>query len=59
MAFRDKNKVVVVAGDVVEANENLYRIKVIESYDLVTEVIAENMKTHKVETLLLRDVKKV
>jgi len=59
MAFKDKCNKKVSAGDLIEANENLYRIKVIESYDLVTEVIAENLKTHQVETLLLRDVKKV
>ena len=59
MAFRDKCNKKVSAGDIVEYKENLYRVKVIESYSMATEVIAENMKTHKVETLLLHDVKKI
>lgn len=59
MSFKDKNKIPVVAGDKIECNDKQYIIRVIESYDMATEVIAENLKTHKVETLLLRDVKKI
>lgn len=59
MAFKDRCNKKVTAGDIVESNSNLYRIKVIEEYVMATTVIVENLKTHQVETLLLRDVKKI
>lgn len=59
MAFCDKNKVPVQDGDIVEYKGKRYQIKAIESYDMATEIIVENIKTFKVETLLLRDVKKI
>lgn len=59
MAFKDKCNKKVTAGDIVESNDNLYRIKVIEEYVMATTVIAENIITHQIETLLLRDVKKI
>ena len=59
MAFQDKNNVDVVPGDIVEYNHKNYLIKFIESYMMATEVIVESLDTHQMETLLLRDVKKV
>ena len=59
MCYRDKSKVPVVSGDVVEFKDKSYIIKVIEEYDMATVAIVENVKTGKVETLLLRDIKKV
>lgn len=59
MCYRDSKNVPVVAGDVVEYKSKQYLVKVIEEYDMATEVIAEDIKTHKVKTLLLRDIKKV
>jgi hypothetical protein len=59
MAFRDKNNSPVKTGDTIERGNSKYIIKCIEEYDMATVAIAENIKTGKVETLLLRDVKKI
>lgn len=59
MSFKDKNNIPVVDGDIVEYKNKYYKIIAIESYDIVTELIVENTKTFKLETLLLRDVKKI
>lgn len=60
MAFRDKDNKKVSVGDTVEYKEKQYIIKVIEEYDIATEVVVESVdKDHKVKTFLLRDVKKV
>jgi vancomycin permeability regulator SanA len=59
MCYRDKNDSPVKTGDVVERGNSKYLIKVIEEYDMATVAIVENIKTGKVETLLLRDIKKV
>lgn len=57
--FRDKNKVKVVPGDLVEFDGKKFEVKFIESYTMATEVIVENLDTHRMETLLLRDIKKI
>jgi len=59
MAFKDKNKVLVTPGDIVKKGTSKYEVKFIESYPTATVVIAENIKTHKVETFLLKDVEKI
>ena len=59
MSFKDKCNTPVTAGDIIEYNGKQYKIKVIEEYIMATTVIVENIKTHQVETLLLRDVKKI
>lgn len=59
MSFRDGCNVKVFAGDTVVRDGIKYIIKFIESYAVATVVIAENIKTHTVETLLLRDIKKI
>ena len=59
MSYRDKNDSLIKTGDVVERGNSKYIIKCIEEYDMATVAIAENIKTGKVETLLLRDVKKI
>jgi hypothetical protein len=59
MCFKDRCNIPVSIGDEVEHKGKKYLIKVIEEYDMATEIIAENLKTHKVETLLLRDIKKI
>ena len=59
MCFKDKNNVPVSVGDLIERGNSKYIIKVIEEYDMATVAIVENIKTGKMETLLLRDVKKI
>jgi ribosomal protein L7Ae-like RNA K-turn-binding protein len=59
MCYRDKNEVAVVVGDKVEYAGLKYVVKFIEEYDFATVVIAENIKTRTVETLLLQDIKKI
>lgn len=59
MCFKDKNNVPVLVGDLIERGNSKYIIKAIEDYDMATVAIVENIKTHIVDTLLLRDVKKI
>jgi hypothetical protein len=59
MCYQDKNCIPIKIGDSVERGNSKYIIKVIEEYDMATVAIVENIKTGKVETLLLRDIKKV
>jgi hypothetical protein len=58
--YRDKVNVPVVVGDTIEYNDKKYVVRFIMSYPVATVVIVEKLdKTHQVETLLLRDVKKI
>lgn len=57
--FRDKNKVLINVGDEIEKDGIKYIIKFIISHTTATVVIAENVESHQVETLLLHDVKKI
>jgi hypothetical protein len=59
MSFRDKDSVPVFVGDIVEKDGIKYQVQFILPYVMVTAVIVENLITHQVETLLLRDVKKI
>ena len=59
MCFKDQVNVPVSVGDIVEKDGKYYVIRFIEEYIMATTIIAENIKTGKVETLLLRDIKKV
>ena len=59
MCYQDKNNNPIKVGDNVERGNSKFIIKVIEEYDMATVAIVENIKTGKVETLLLRDVKKI
>lgn len=56
--FKDKDFVPVSVGDLVEKDGVKYIIQFIMPYVMVTAVIVENIKTHQVETLLLRDIKR-
>ena len=59
MCYRDKNNSPIKTGDMVEKNDIKYVIKVIEEYDFATVAIVENITNQEVETLLLRDIKKI
>ena len=59
MCFRDCNNVKLNVGDTILYNEVKYSVTLIKSYSMATVVIAENLETHRIETLLLRDVKKI
>ena len=59
MAFRDQCNNPVIAGDVVCQDGLIYRVQCVMPYLMATTLIVENLKTGKVETLLLRDVKKI
>lgn len=59
MAFCDKNNVAVVVGDKVEYNGSVYIIRFIESYACATVAILEDIKTHTIDSPLLRDITKL
>jgi hypothetical protein len=59
MCYQDKNNSPIKMGDLVERGNSKFIIKVIEEYDMATVAIVENIKTGKVDTLLLRDIKKI
>jgi hypothetical protein len=59
MCYRDRNNIKLVPGDTVEYNDEKFVVKLIKDYSMATVVIAENLDTHRIETLLLRDVKKI
>jgi len=59
MAYRDKNNVDLFPGDVVEKDGHKYRIYDIKSYSFATVAIVENLETKSVDSLLLRDIRKL
>lgn len=59
MSFRDKNNVAVAIGDSVEYNGSRYVLLFIESYAFATVAIIENIKTHTIDSPLLRDITKL
>jgi hypothetical protein len=59
MCYRDKNEIEVSINDIVEYKGLMYCIRSINSYSCATVVIAENVLTHVVDTLLLQDIIKI
>jgi hypothetical protein len=59
MCFKDKNEVSVSIGDKVTCNGLIYTVQFIESYPCATIAVLENIKTHEVDRLFLRDIIKL
>lgn len=59
MAFKDMNDKEVFIGDKVTCHNKIYTLRFIESYPTATIAVLENIKTHDIDRLFLRDIIKL